>query len=140
MAGPCRDLFAAVGAGTGNNELNASAVSAVAAGFVASLAVVNRIGVDIVFRALARRVATLPPLIDRIEALAVVRAAIFATFLFQLADVRMRFRSLAMMSGNTAAIRCWLMVIADDQTVFFRFGFGFCLDGSGGRCSGFFRL
>ena len=105
VAGPCRDLLPAVGAGAGNDELNASAVSAVAAGFMAGLAVINRIGVDIVFRALARRVATLSPLIDRIEARAVVRAAIFATFLFQLADVRVRFRSLAMVSGNTAAIR-----------------------------------
>ena len=133
-------MFAAVGAVAGDNELNTSSVSAVATRFVASLAVVNRICVDVVFRALARRVASLSPLIDRIETRAAVGAAVFATFLFQLADVRVRFRSLAMVFGNTAAIRCRLVIIADDQTIFFRFGFGFGLDGLDGRCCGFFRL
>ena len=104
VAGPCRDLLTAVGAGAGNDELNASAVSAVAAGFMAGLAVVNRIGMDVIFRAFARRVAALPPLIDRIEARAVVEAAVFAALLFQLADIRMRFRSLTMMSGDTTTI------------------------------------
>ena len=140
VASPCRDLFAAVGAGAGDDELNTSAVSTVAAGFMTSLAVVNRIGVDVVFRAFARRVATLSPLIDRIKARAVVGAAVFIALLFQFADVRMCFRSLAMVPVNAAIIRCRLVVIADDQTVFFRFGFGFGLDGLGDRCSGFFRL
>ena len=105
-------MLAAVGTVAGNYELNASAISAVAAGGVASLAVVNRIGVDIVFRALARRIAALSPLINCIETRTIVGAAVFATFLFQLANVRVRFRSLAMMSGNTATIRCRLMVYA----------------------------
>ena len=140
VAGPCRDLFAAVGAGTGNDKLNAGAVSAVAAGFMAGLAVVNRIGMDVIFRAFARRVATLFPLIDRIEARAVVGAAVFAALLFQFADVRMCFRALAMVSGNTATIRCRLVIIADDQAVFFRFGIWFGCAGFDDRCSGFFRL
>ena len=72
VAGPCRDLFAAVGAVAGNDELNASAVSTVAARLMTRLAVVNRIGMNVVFRALARRVATLSPLIDRIETRAAV--------------------------------------------------------------------
>ena len=87
VAGPCRDLFTAVRAGAGDDELNASAISAVAAGLMTRLAVVNRIGVDVIFRAFARRVAALSPLIDRIEARAVVGAAVLAAFLLQFADI-----------------------------------------------------
>ena len=81
MASPRSDLLTAVRASAIDHELNASAVSAVAAGFMACLAVVNRIGMDVIFRAFARRVATLSPLIDRIEARAGVGAAVFAAFL-----------------------------------------------------------
>ena len=87
VAGPCRDLLTAVGTVADDNKLNASAVSAIAAGFMTSLTVINGIGADVVFRALARRVATLSPLIDRIEARAVVGAAVLAAFLLQFADI-----------------------------------------------------
>ena len=87
VASPRFDMFTAVRASAVDYELNASAVSAVSAGFMASLAVPYRICVNIVFRAFARRVATLSPFVHRIEARATVGAAVFATFLLQLADV-----------------------------------------------------
>ena len=86
MASPRLDLFAAVRAGAVDYKLNAGVVSAVSAELMASLAIPHRIGVNVVFRAFARRVAPLSPFIHRIEARASVGAAVFATFLIQLAD------------------------------------------------------
>ena len=87
MASPRFDLFTAVRASAVDYKLNAGAVSAVSARFMASLAVPDRIGVNVVFRAFARRVAPLSPFVHRIEARATVGAAVFATFLLKLADV-----------------------------------------------------
>ena len=124
VASPRIDLLAAVRASAVYHKLDAGAVSAVAAFLSASLAVPYRIGVNIVFRAFARRVATLSPFVHRIEARATVGAAIFATFLLQLADERMRFRSRAVVSTDTARIGLRGCRITDDDAaafVLFRF-------------------
>ena len=81
MASPRFDLLAAVRASAIYHKLNTGAVSAVSAGFVASLAVPDWIGVNVVFWAFARRVASLSPFVHRIEARTTVRATVFATFL-----------------------------------------------------------
>ena len=86
MASPRFDLFTAVRAGAVDYKLNAGVVSAVSEFLSASLAVPDRIGVNIVFWAFTRRVAPLSPFIHRIEARATVGGAVFATFLLKLAD------------------------------------------------------
>ena len=124
MASPRFDLLAAVRASTVDYELNASAVSAVAAFLSASLAVPYRIGVNVVFREFARCVAPLSPFVHRIETRATVGAAVFATFLLKLADERMRFRSRAVVSGNTAGIGLrWCRIADDDAAAFVLFRF-----------------
>ena len=85
MASPRFYLLAEFGRAV-YHELNADAVSAVSAGFMASLAAPDRIGVNIVFRAFTRCVAPLSPFVHRIEARATVGAAVFATFLLKFAD------------------------------------------------------
>ena len=62
MTSPCIDLLAAVRASTVDYKLNASAVSAVSTELMAGLAIPDRIGVNVVFRAFTRRVATLSPI------------------------------------------------------------------------------
>lgn len=104
MTCPRFDLLAAVRANAVDHKLNTGAVSAVSAELMASLAIPDRIGVNIVFRAFTRRVAPLSPFIHRIEARTTVGAAVFATFLLQLADVRMRFRPRAVVSAGAAGI------------------------------------
>ena len=81
VTSPRFDMFTAVRASAVDHKLNAGAVSAVSAEFMACLAVPDRIGVNIVFRTFARRVAPLSPFVHRIEARATVGAAVFATFL-----------------------------------------------------------
>ena len=87
VASPRFDLLTTVRAGAVDYKLNAGAVSAVAAGLMASLAVPYRISVNVVFRTFTRRVAPLSPFVHRIKARTTVRAAVFATFLLKLADV-----------------------------------------------------
>lgn len=72
MTSPRFDLLAAVRASAVYHELNVGAVPAVSAGLVAGLAVPNRIGVNVIFGAFARRVASLSPFVHRIEAQATV--------------------------------------------------------------------
>ena len=86
MTSPRFDLLAAVRASAVDYKLNAGAVPTVSAELMASLAVPYRISVNVVFRTFTRCVAPLSPFIYRIEARAVMRAAIFATFLLKLAD------------------------------------------------------
>ena len=74
-------MFATIWAIDVDIILGAGAVCAVAAGLSATLTVINRIGVNVVFWALARCVTALPPFVHSIEAWAVVRAAVFAAFL-----------------------------------------------------------
>ena len=81
MASPCFDLLSAIRTSAVYHKLNAGAVSAVSAELMASLAIPHRIGMNVVFRAFARRVAPLSPFVHRIEARATVGAAVFATFL-----------------------------------------------------------
>ena len=61
VASPRFDLLAAVRASTVDNKLNAGAVSAVSAELMTSLAIPDRISVNVVFRAFARRVAPYVP-------------------------------------------------------------------------------
>ena len=86
MTSPRFDLLAAVRASAVYHKLNAGAVSAVSAELMASLAIPDRIGVNVVFRAFARCVAPLSPFVHRIEARASVGSTVFAPFLLQLAD------------------------------------------------------
>ena len=60
MTSPRFDLLAAVRASAVDYELNAGVVFAVSAWFMASLAIPHRIGVNVVFRAFARRGARAP--------------------------------------------------------------------------------
>ena len=81
MANPRFDLFTAVWASAVDHELNAGAVFSVSAGFMAGLTIPYLIGVYVVFRAFARRIAPLSPFVHCIEAWATVGAAVFTTFL-----------------------------------------------------------
>ena len=74
MAGTAVYGFAAVGAMAGTDELNAGAVTAIAAGFTAFLAVMYGIFAYIILRTLAGGVAGIAPFIYSIEAGTVVLA------------------------------------------------------------------
>ncbi len=80
-------MFAAVGAGACDYELNASAAQTVTALFTAGLAIVARVFVDIVLWAVTWVVAALSPFVGGIEAGAGVGTTILATFLLEFADI-----------------------------------------------------
>ena len=104
VAGAAVYGFAAVGAMAGTDELNAGAVTAIAAGFTAFLAVMYGIFVYIILRTLAGVIAGVTPFIHCIEAGAVVAAATGTTFQRQVHDIRMGFRAITVMTVCAATV------------------------------------
>jgi hypothetical protein len=140
MAGAAVYGFAAVGTMAGTDELNAGAVTAIAAGFTAFLTVVHGIFVYIILRTLAGVIAGVAPFIHRVEAGTAVAAAVFTTLQFQIENVGVGFRTVAVMTfcvaiighGATADTDAALIIISHDG----RFGrlLGFHRIGLGRLC------
>ena len=97
-------MLTANGAMAGADELYAGAVTAIAAGFTAFLAVMYGIFVYIILRTLAGGVAGVAPFIHRVEAGAVVAAATGTTFQRQVHDIRMGFRVITVMTVCDATV------------------------------------
>ena len=104
MTGPAVYILTAAGAIAGTYILHTGAVCAITAGLAAFLTVMYGIVMYIIRGAFAGGVAGVAPFIHSIEAGTTVGAAVFTTFQFQIENVGMRFRAVAVMTFCTAII------------------------------------
>ena len=139
MTGPAVYMLTATGAITGIYILHTGAVCAIAAGLAAFLTVMYRVIVDIIRRAFAGGVAGVAPFIHSIEAGTAVGAAVFTALQFQIENIGVGFRAVAVMTfcaaiiGNCAtadadATFIVVIIFLDGRFTrlfrFHRFGFG----------------
>lgn len=104
MTGSAVYVFATAGAITGIHILHTGAVCTIAASLAATLAVMYRIFVDIIAGTLAGGIAGVAPFVYGIKTGTAVTTAVGTALQFQVHNIRMGLRSIAVMTVCTAVI------------------------------------